>query len=96
VNLYQFGGGLQWSIPNRSRIVPYVRGGLSCVHLTASAKVGAQSWSGYGNRLAGTFGGGARLHISRSFGVLADVRAYYGIDMPWLVRVSSGFFYQFK
>ena len=96
VNFYDLGGGLQWSIPTRTRIVPYFRGGLSWIHLTGSAKVGAQSWDGYGNRLAGTFGSGIRVHVSRSFGVLADVRAFHGIDMPWLVRVSGGFFYQFR
>jgi hypothetical protein len=43
VNLYDLGGGLQWSIPNKTGIVPYFRGGLSWIHLTASAQVRAHS-----------------------------------------------------
>ncbi len=96
-DLYHFGGGLQWSIPTRSRIVPYLQGGLGWAHLTGSAQVGAQSWSVSRDRVAGTFGCGAKVHVSRNFGVLADVRIFHGgHDLPRLVRVSGGFFYQFK
>jgi hypothetical protein len=96
VNLYDLGGGLQWNIPNRTRIVPYFRAGLSWIHPTAVANVGAQSWDGNANRLAGTFGGGIRVHASRNFGVITDLRVFHGIDMPSMVRVSGGFFYQFR
>lgn len=95
-DLYHFGGGLQWSIPTRSRVVPYLQGGLGWVHATGSAQVGAQSWSASRNHVAGTFGCGAKVHVSRNFGVLADLRLLKGHDMTGLVRVSGGFFYQFR
>jgi hypothetical protein len=96
VNLYDLGGGLQWSIPNRTRIVPYFRAGLSWLHLTAIANVGGHSWDVNGNRLAGTFGGGIRVYASRNFGVITDLRVFHRTDIPSMVRVSGGLFYQFK
>lgn len=96
VNLYDAGGGVLWSIPNRTRIVPYLRGGGSLIHLSAGARLGEQSFDSSANRFAGSFGGGARVHINKKFGLLGDVRAFRGINMLWLFRLSGGFFYQFK
>jgi len=96
VNLYDAGSGLLWSIPNRTRIVPYLRGGGSLIRLTVGVRLGEQSFSDSGNRFAGSFGGGARVHMTRESGLLVDLRAFRGIDMLWLVRCGGGFFYQFK
>ena len=96
VNLYDLGGGLQWSIPNRTRVLPYFQGGPSWIHLGVSARVDGLLVEASGDRFAGSFGGGVRGHLTRKFGLLVDARVFRGIDMPWLVRVSGGFFYQFK
>lgn len=96
VNLYDLGGGLQWSIPNQSRVVPYFRVGPSWIHLDVGARVDGLLVEASGDRFAGSFGAGVRVHLTRRFGLLVDARVFRGIDMPWLVRVSGGFFYQFK
>lgn len=96
VNVYDLGGGLQWSIPNRTRLVPYVRGGPSWIHLGVGVRVDGLHVEASGDRFAGSFGGGVRVHLARKVGLVVDVRAFRGIDMPWLVKVSGGFFYQFK
>jgi hypothetical protein len=96
VNVYDLGGGLQWSIPTRTPVVPYFRGGPSWIHLGVRARVDGVRVEASGDRFAGSFGGGVRVHLTRKFGLLVDARVFRGMDMPWLVRVSGGFSYQFK
>ncbi len=95
-DFYDLGSGLQWSIPNRSRIVPYFRGGVGLIHLTASPTIGRWSYGDSGSRFARSLGAGVRVHLRDGYGFLVGLQSLDGPDLPSIVRTSFGFFYQFK
>lgn len=95
-DLYDFGGGVEWNIPNPSRIVPYFRAGVGLLHGRAEARFGRYRFGLSGSRFAGNFGGGVRIHLKERFGLLVDFRAFDGPDVPWMVKTSFGFFYRFQ
>ena len=95
-DFYDLGGGLQLSIPNRSRIVPYFRGGVGLVHLTATRAFGQWPHRKSGTQFGGSIGAGVRVHLTDRYGLLVELRGFDGPDVGSNVRTSAGFFYQFK
>ncbi|MCP5116607.1 MAG: porin family protein [bacterium] len=95
-DFYDLGGGMQLSIPNRSRIVPYFRGGIGLIHLTDTPAFGRWSDGNSGSRFAGSLGAGVRVHLTDRYGFQVGLRGFDGPDVGSIVRTSVGFFYQFK
>ena len=95
-DLYDFGGGVEWNIPNRTRVTPYLRGGVGLVHVNSRLGFRQRELWVSGSNIAGSFGGGLRVHLREGYGLLVDLRAFQGPDLPWMTRTSFGFFYRFK
>ncbi|MCP5119841.1 MAG: hypothetical protein GY953_54275 [bacterium] len=95
-DLYDLGGGVEWNIPNRTRVAPYLRGGVGLVHANARVRFRRHDLRVSGSNFAGNLGGGLRIHLRENYGFLVDVRAFQGPDLPWMARTSFGFFYRFK
>ncbi len=94
--LYDLGGGMQWSPFHWGRFSPYLRGGLSWVHVGAGGRIGSIRIDGATNRLGANFGFGGRIYLAEHYGVLLDFRAVQGPQAAWLGRFSTGLFYHFK
>ena len=95
-DMYDLGTGIEWAIPNRTPIVPYLRAGVSLIHIDAQARFGPWRFWASGNKIAASFGGGATVHITDRYGFLFDIRGFDGSEMAGMVRTSIGFFYRFK
>jgi len=94
--LYDLGGGAQWTPLHWGRFSPYLRGGLSWVHVGAGGRIGSIGVVGSTDRLGANFGFGGRIYLAEHFGVLLDFRAVQGPQTAWLGRFSTGLFYHFK
>ena len=95
-DLYDLGGGVEWNIPNRTRVVPYLRGGAGLVHVNTRVGFHRHNFWASGSNFAGNLGVGLRIHLKENYGPLVDMRAFQGPDLPWMARTSFGFFYRFK
>ncbi len=94
--LYDLGGGTQWTPFHWGRFSPYLRGGLSWVHVGAGGRIGSIRVGGSTDRLGATLGFGGRIYVAEHYGVLLDFRAVQGPQAAWLARFSTGLFYHFK
>jgi hypothetical protein len=95
--VYDLNGGLQVNFPNNSRVVPYVVAGGGLLHATAGVKFfGADVVGDSATEFSPNFGGGLKVHISNTFGVRLEGKAFHPIDGGWGGRVTAGVFYQFK
>ncbi|MBI5084023.1 MAG: hypothetical protein HZB13_05425 [Acidobacteria bacterium] len=94
--LYDLGGGMQWNPFHWGRFSPYLRGGLSWVHVGAGGRIGSIVVAGSTDRLGANLGFGGRIHLAEHHGVLLDFRLVQGPQAAWLARFSTGLFYHFK
>jgi len=94
--LYDLGGGTQWTPFHWGRFSPYLRGGLSWVHVGAGGRIGSIGVVGSTDRLGANLGFGGRIYLAEHYGVLLDFRAVQGPQAAWLARFSTGLFYHFK
>jgi hypothetical protein len=95
-DLFDLGTGIEWTVPNRTPLVPYLRAGVSLIHIDAQARFGPWKYWVSGNKIAASLGGGVTVHLNDNFGFLFDIRGFDGSGLPVMVRTSVGFFYRFK
>jgi opacity protein-like surface antigen len=92
-DLYSYGGGAQVHVPNGSRVTPYITGGVNGVRIVAKAityQLGVSD-----NALALSFGGGARIAVTRHLGVRFEALAVKGRDWDIFGRATVGVYGQF-
>ena len=96
-SVWDVSGGVQVSVPNKTRVVPYFRAGPSLVVISARAKLGGATIASESlYEFATNLGGGAKVHINANLGVLVDIRGFRGPNVDWWGRATVGVFYQFK
>lgn len=92
-------GGIQYQIPIKNlKVTPFVAFAIgaarSNVSLKASPfKVLDVNFSNY--HFTENFGGGGRLHLSKSWGVRSELKIVHIPHETW-VRIAGGIFYQFS
>jgi len=90
-------GGISYQLPlHSSVVVPFVTGSFGVSRLSVGASGGAlpSDFSLSENHLMTNWGGGARIYVSRSFGIRPEVKVIRMSDETY-VRSGVAVFYQF-
>jgi opacity protein-like surface antigen len=102
--MHEFMGGFRFSIPNRSRIMPYgavSAGGAALTQKFSSSGPGFSSADSHSTTtFAFALGGGASYRLSRRTGINVDARGvavtFASDSTPgWMVRTTGGFYFRF-